>query len=296
MRDYLQKFFEEFQYEASDIKVLLENYDTVMSDEKSKQSWNELVSLYEQDINCDFTAVLAQTDVIASRLKLNEYTLSLLIFICMSKHLRKVYEKEGMSDEVYVTSMLDLRYKLEECKLVKGIVGSFVASWFAAFFQMKRFGFGRLQFNLVPFNREYNKDGIVLTPESLVVTVHIPRGGTPLTEENCRESYKMAKEYFKNKLDTEVVFVCHSWLLYPEHKNFLPKHTNTYKFMMSFDVFEESIDKDRRNLWRLFDTDEQNIEKLPYDTSIRRAYVDHLRNGGKCGVGYGVLKKEMYGD
>ena len=83
--------------------------------------------------------------------------------------------------------------------------------------------------------------------------------------------------------------VCSSWLLYPEHENFLPKHSNTYRFFKSFDIFEQGTDKSRANLWRLFDTMEKDPNKLPTDTSMRRAYVERLKAGGQMGRGRGVL-------
>ena len=41
-------------------------------------------------------------------------------------------------------------------------------------------------------------------------------------------------------------------------------------------------------LWRLFDTDERNPYRLPTNGSLRKAYVDHLKKGGKTGWAYGV--------
>ena len=102
-------------------------------------------------------------------------------------------------------------------------------------------------------------------------------------------SYLAAKEFFKDQVaDDPCPFVCNTFLLYPENESFVPKHTNTYRFMKSYDVFRVEVDRARKNLWRLFDTQEQNVDKLPADTSMRRAFVDHLKKGGKIGWGYGV--------
>ena len=185
--------------------------------------------------------------------------------------------------------MQDLRYKLEECKVVYGVRGSFVPGWFGGFFKLNRFGLGRLQFEVINFNANYEKNGIVLTPESKVLNVHIPRSGEPLTEEACSAAYAQAKEFYKDVVGDPCPIVCSSWLLNPQHEEFLPKHTNTYKFFKSFDVFTSGIDKDKNNLWRLFDTMEKDVNKLPTNGSLRRAYVEHLKNGGKMGTGRGVL-------
>ena len=99
----------------------------------------------------------------------------------------------------------------------------------------------------------------------------------------------MAKEFFKREVGDPTPFVCSSWLLYPENKDILPETSNTYKFLMRFDIYNHRITKDGSNLWRLFDTKETNPDRLPTDTSFRRRYVEHLKKGGKLGSGKGVF-------
>jgi hypothetical protein len=186
--------------------------------------------------------------------------------------------------------MADLKYKLDECLLVYGIVGSFVAKWFVGFFNLTRFGIGRLQFEVIPFRDNYNKNGIVLTPDSKVINIHIPRSNEPLTEEVCMESYREAKAFFKSEIEMDPCpFVCDSYLLYSENEKFLPPQTNTYRFFKSFEILSARPDKERSNLWRIFDTFEKNIDRLPADTTMRRAYIEHLKKGGKLGRGRGIL-------
>ena len=55
------------------------------------------------------------------------------------------------------------------------------------------------------------------------------------------------------------------------------------------DIVESGVNRRGGDLWRLFDTDEKDPEKLPADSSMRRAYVSHLKNGGNVGWGFGVL-------
>ena len=104
-----------------------------------------------------------------------------------------------------------------------------------------------------------------------------------------QEAFAMAKEFFADALGDDVAVTCHSWLLYPENEKILPAHTNVYKFMKRFDIVASKTDRHRTDLWRLFDTDEKNIDRLPADSSMRRAYVAHLKGGGKVGWGYGVF-------
>ena len=66
-----------------------------------------------------------------------------------------------------------------------------------SFFNMTRFGFQKLQFEIVPFRYHYEKDGIVLNPESPVLNTHIPRTGERLDPESVRRSYELGAAFFK---------------------------------------------------------------------------------------------------
>ena len=289
MKTYLTKFFQTQQYAPSDAEYLLEIYDRVIGNPKARALWDEALALYDAGIDCSYGDILRKADAAAETLGFHQYTAELLVFVCLSKRLRERYIERGLDLSIFERSMADLRYKVEECKLVYGIVGSFVAEWFVGFFNLTRFGLGRLQFELITFGQHYEKDGHVLTPDSRVVNVHIPRSGEPLTEAACRDAYARAKAMFGPEVGDPCPIMCNSWLLYPGHEDFLPKHTNTYRFFKSFDIVTWGYDKSRGNLWRLFDTMEKDPEKLPADTSMRRAYVEHLKKGGMTGYGRGVL-------
>ncbi len=289
MKQYLIDFFRSQQYAPSDADYFLAVYDRIMDHADARGLWDEAMALYEADPFCNYGDIIAKADRAARLIGVHEYTADLLVFVCLSRRLRERYAERGIDEAIFQKSMEDLRYKVDECKLVYGIVGSFVAEWFAGFFNLTRFGLGRLQFEIISFGATYEKNGHTLTPESKVVNVHIPRSGEPLTEEACMDAYRRAKAMFGAEVGDPCPFVCSSWLLYPEHENFLPKHTNTYRFFKSFDIFEEGTDKSRSNLWRLFDTMEKDPAKLPADTSMRRAYVERLKAGGAMGRGRGVL-------
>jgi hypothetical protein len=167
----------------------------------------------------------------------------------MSKHLKELYIERGISLDIFKKSMLDLKYKLDECKIVRGVIGSFVAWWFPGFFDLTRFALGRLQFEVTKLGHDYEKNGHKLDKESKVINIHIPRDGTPFDEESCIEAYKIAKEFFTEVEGDEKPFICHSWLLYPKHEEMLNHNSNTYKFFSRFDVFE-SADNEGEDLWR----------------------------------------------
>lgn len=289
VRSYLEAFFSVFAYDKEDAAVLCAAYDRITANPAANARFAQAIALYSEHTVCDHAQILSLAEEAAAISGVQEYTAELLVYICLSKTLRERYRERGIDEAVFDNSMLDLRYKLEECKAVKGIVGSFVASWFAGFFDMTRFALGRLQFELVPFGAVYAKNGKHLSPNSKVINVHIPRTGTPLSAEACNAAYRMAAAFFADEIRGDIAFVCHSWLLYPENETILPAHSNIVRFMKQYDILKWGVDKHRSDLWRLFDTDESHPERLPTNTTARRLYAAHIQTGGKLGWGYGVF-------
>ena len=294
MRDYLCWFFANFSYDAADSAALLDAYDKLMANPEAGALLEGAIATYEADINCDYNALTAQSKKAARLASIHNHTTDLLLFICLSKHLRELYAERGIDDAIWHDTVLDLKYKLEECKLVRGVRGMFVAFWMPGWFKMTRFALGRLQFEIVDFGREYQKDGITLGKESKVLNVHIPRSGLPLSKELYEDSFARAKAFFQEQLppdqcpDGKVPFVCHSWLLYPRMTEFVSERSNVLRFMKEFEILSWD-DSDGESLWCLFDTAERNPDRLPSNTSLRRAFVQRLKSGGRVGWGYGIL-------
>ena len=188
MREYLAMFFEEFGYPEEARETLISAYDAVCASAETGNRFEALLKMYEDDVNCDMNRMIDEAGAIAEAAGVHEYTMKLLLFICMSRTLREYYRAEGLDEEIWHTCMLDLKYKLIECRLVHGVWGSFVAGWFVGFFRLTRFGFGKLQFELIPFGRHYRREGFKLLPESNVVNIHIPRTGGRLDGESLKDS------------------------------------------------------------------------------------------------------------
>ena len=290
MKSYLSAFFDEFDYPEESRTVLLSAYDSIMASASAAEAFNALMAEYDGSYSIDYGAALNTVKILSEDAGIHEYTGALLLFICYSKRLEKYYEEAGIDRSIFVTSMYDLKYKLIECQLMHGIWGSFVASWFPGFFYLNRFGFCKLQFEIIKFNDEYEKDGVKLTPESRVINVHIPRTGGRLDEESRKLSYAMAAGFFKGRMSGEpIVFVCNSWLLFPKHYEMMKPTSNLYAFMKDYDVFKSGLYDNYGQTWRLFDTPyNEDHSKLPQDTSLRREYVKLMTSGEKSGWGRGV--------
>ena len=291
MKQYLAHFFEQFDYPLPAREALSAAYDTVQLDSEAKELFDGYLKDYIGNTHCDFSAQLQGCAQLARRMPLSPYTLQLLLFICHSEHTIELYRQAGLDGQIFHDSMLDLKYKLYECYEVYGIWGSFVCSWFPRFFTLERFALGRLQFEWDRLPKAYEGQGISLAEGARVIQLHIPRSGQPLSAALCDDAFARAVEFYKPQLKEgePPVFTCSSWLLYPQGRHFLPEKSNIRGFMQRFDIYYWGTHGgDHPDLWRLFDTMEKNPDRLPTDSSLRRAYVAHLKAGGKTGWGYGV--------
>lgn len=288
LRKYLAEFFDTFSYDGSDAAVLTDAFDRIAADSAAASLLCGCLSAYDADFKTDCGDILDKSAQMAQILKISSFTTDLLVFLLMSHRLRELYGERGLPLETWHRSVCDLKYKLDECKAVKGIVGSFVAGWFAGFFSLERFGLGRLQFEVIPFGRDFGP----LRKGDRVINVHIPRDGTPMGAEACADAYAKAKEWFGGQVTDfggKAAFHCDSWLLYPAVLPALGDKSNVKRFAGSFELYEVREYFDGHNLWRLFDTDEKNPDRLPADSSLRRVYVERMKAGLPQGSGSGVF-------
>jgi len=249
---------------------------------------------YERLLNRDyeqFADVLGETAAVAETQGCHKFTAHFLLFAFAAKTLKERYEAVGIDEEIYWTSMKDLRWKFDECLDVHGIPGTFVAFWYPGFYNMTRFALGRLQYEHARFDMdEYTCAGITLHRGDDVINCHIPSCG-PLTEESRMDSYRRAWEFYKKDFPSGIVpIVCSSWLLYPEHFDFLPAHSNILSFMRDFNIIRSGVDEKFGNAWRVFGAAAQKpASEWPRDTSVRRAFADRILAGKPVGSGYGIL-------
>ena len=293
MIEYVLSFMDELGFDKEAVASLSADIEKIYANEDAKELFSGAVDDYERDIHSNYTELREAAKRAGEIVGVHAYSAELLLFICFSKHLRELYRLRGISDRIWFDSMSDLKWKLWECKAVKGIWGSFVAGWFPGFFNLTRFALGRLQFEIVEFNGEYEKNGKALKKGDKVINVHIPRTLTPLDKKSRDDAYSQAAEFFKNMTDgAPIAFVCSSWLLYPEAEKILPAHSNIRGFMADYDMIRSKVNGEGEygDMWRLFDMDfTGDLNDYPEDSSLRRAYKKFLLDGNRTGSGYGVF-------
>lgn len=293
MIEYVLSFMNELGFDKEAVESLSADIEKIYANEEAKALFAGAADDYERDIHSNYTELREAAKHAGEIVGVHAYSAELLLFICFSKHLRELYRLRCISDRIWFDSMSDLKWKLWECKAVKGIWSSFVAGWFPGFFNLTRFALGRLQFEIVAFDGEYEKNGRSLKKGDKVINVHIPRTLTPLDKESRDDAYAQAAEFFKNMTGgAPIAFVCSSWLLYPEAEKILPAHSNIRGFMADYDMIRSKTNGEGEygDMWRLFDMDfTGDLNDYPEDSSLRRAYKKFLLDGNRTGSGYGVF-------
>lgn len=242
----------------------------------------------------DVTAYEQRLAAVAEAAGVHPHTVRYLFYVHAAAWLLERFRADGVPEAIYWETMRDMRYKLYECLDLYDVPGAATVNWYTRFFRMKLLAFGRLQFEQRAFPIErYEKNGHVVRRGDTVLALHIPSAG-PLTQDLCQDAYARAHAYFRPLFPNgPTVFTCDSWLLYPEHVNFLPEG-NIRRFMADFDILGGRDDPSFSDGWRVFGKAAENPpERLPTDTGLRRAYAERLRAGLPVGTGFGVM---LYGD
>ena len=214
-------------------------------------------------------------------------TVLLIVYILMSKKLKEYYELKGYSEEMWIDAMSDLKDRLNECFAVKGIWGS-ATDWFARFYNFNLFALGRLQFNYATLYADYDNKDVRLKKGDKVIGVHIP-GGRPLDKSEVLDSFIKAKEFFRKDFDGQIPFVCKTYLFHASMSNLYKPTSNLKYFMDLFDVYYQEETEKNLDAWRVFNCEVEDYNELPENTSLQKGLKRFLQDGGKMGIGVGIL-------
>lgn len=290
-KEYVKLLMDQLDYPENAQAVFLNALDRIAQNASAKAQFEALLAQYNESEHCPYLQMLEQMDELGESVGIHKHTAEMLMYLCFAKKLRERYAERGIDDSIYLNSMMDLRYKLEECRLVYGTVGSFVASWFRGFFDLSRFALGRLQFEIVESKEAYTVSGTLFPAGTKAINVHIPRTGTRLDHNQVLDAYRMAAEMFASVFKNQpIVFVCDSWLLDPWNLTVLSPTSNLAAFCTDFQLVKVSERKDYNDMWRLFDclyTGDPSV--LPRDSSFRRAYAQRLERGEPVAHGLGMF-------
>lgn len=238
----------------------------------------KLISLCKKADNDNFKSVFAKNDM-------NKLAVALLYSV---EFTYPKYQKAVISDEIYFETMKDIAVWCENNNN-KGLKN---LPWIKNHLNFDLFKIGRLQFQIYKCdNRTLNYDLLPFNFGENLIYVHIPQG-EKLVYAECVNSLKNAKsffgEYFPN-YDFDYFF-CESWLLYGENWQFMNSSSNILQFSTLFDLVY-SVEDDRQAIERIFGKRQLIKSKYQENTALQRSAKRFMQNGGKLGVGIGILFK-----
>ena len=183
----------------------------------------------------------------------------------------------GIPDEVYYDTMKCYSRFLQETFRRTGIWEFDRYWWTARQAGCHLFRIGQLEYEMK------TADG------QDVIGIHIP-SDADFSPEAVDKSLALAKQFFQNCFPTfsGCDYICHSWLLDRQLREFLRRDSNITSFQNRFAVYDKGEASDDFLEW-LFQTRNRNIADLPETTSLQRNVKAHLLAGGCIFNSYGKL-------
>lgn len=219
-----------------------------------------------------------------------------VVVLLLFPKMHEKYREEGLSDELFINTIADFRYKTRECESTFGLPGVFVGFWYEKIAGLKVFKLGRFEFEPAFFKGKPRMiGGKEINTGDPVIKVHIPTCDEPFNEASWLDAYKKARAFFLSRgIDTEF-FTCDSWLLYPALTEMLGPESAIVRFAGCYRIMAEKIYAPEVGMhavaWRIFGADcIKPVEDYPEDTRLQRGYKARLLRGEGYGAGNGIFR------
>lgn len=212
----------------------------------------------------------------------------LAVIIETAEYTLEKYRQLGIPEHIFIKTLDDIRIWCENNDN-KGLANY---NWIKNHLNCELFRIGRLQFQLFKCsNKLLDYSCFPFDCGENVINIHIPQG-EKLIYSDCIASLKEAVVFF-NKYFPDYnyrYFFCESWLLYGDNCFFMEPSSNIMQFSAMFDIVC-SVDIDKQSIERIFGKRQLNKKKYQENTSLQRSAKAHLLNGGKLGMGIGIIDK-----
>ncbi len=294
MQKYVKNYFEKFSIPSSSANIILNAFNMV-----GENPFKELRSLYSKDYPLNIDQMEAVLKRVVEQTGLEKRVVNLLGVLSLLELLEERLKKRGVSQLIIDKTVIDLVYKMNECKRVYGYEGLMQFSWFKAILEERCFGIGRLQFEIDGYRLDEYTDGKnTIKKAQPSLSVHIPGSGEEFSDKACKQAYNSAvtffKEFFPDVFKGAIAFTSWTWLLWPNNNLILREDSNVLRFQKDFDIIEQDLYKTNDSIaWRIFDVEKiEDIDSLPENTYLQRKAKEYIKNGNLLGWGFGVFFKQ----
>ncbi|MET9971901.1 acyltransferase domain-containing protein [Streptomyces sp. NPDC006356] len=224
------------------------------------------------------------------------------VFVAALPATRAYHRERGVPADVTRRTLADLGRNMAVYRRRHGRAGVQSPSWLTHHFRGRLYQLGRLQFERTRYGpwhrRALSGSGLDLASGTPCLSLHIPDFLGPLSPAACDRSLASAAAFFARHFPEEPyrTALCHSWLLDPQLKRYLPADSNIVRFQDRFKgACVDAEPEDTEPVQFVFGDPELPVESLPRRTAVERAVGDHLRAGGHWYIGHGWLPFDVSG-
>lgn len=216
------------------------------------------------------------------------------VYLGLLPHTAQFHRSCGIPEDISRRTLADIGRNVALYRRRHGVGGLHVAWWLLLHLRGEIYQLGRLQFQRATLgNRTGNSvaaEGLPFRPGSPALSLHIPDYLGPLTAPACDRSLDLARGFFPRHFPDEpyAIATCHSWLLDPQLRDYLPQDSNIVRFQQRFTLAYASPEKaDKEVIGFVFGDERRPLNELPQRSTLERAVVEHLRSGGHWHLGHG---------
>ena len=191
---------------------------------------------------------------------------------------RELYRRLGISEDIYLDTMGAFSRFVREHMESYGRYGFDRGFWTTRQVSARLFRIGQLEYELTAPDGEP------------AVSLHIPTDADlrpevllPSVKAGLAEFFRLFPDYEDKKV------FCHSWLLSPLLKDFLPEDSNILRFQELFDITPDEVPSNDVKLW-VFKNPKLPVEEYPENTSLQRKLKRFFLDGGQFVEGRGYLR------
>lgn len=216
----------------------------------------------------------------------------LAIYLAAACITRKNYARAGVSDNVFVETMKCFNRFLQEANLRGNKYIFDRGFWAWRHLCCKIFRLGTLEFEIYEITEKCSK-APNLPPKTCVLSVHIPSDAV-LQTDVLNKAYTEAERFFKQEGaafcdgNEPKAIICGTWLLSSQLNSLLKPTSGIKQFSADYELYDEKLENGSVYTW-LFNG-KTILDEMPQYTSLQKAVVKHLQNGGVIGDGFGIKK------
>lgn len=290
----IRQYCEHYGFESAVTDHLDAAWQQLTANSAAYAVFLDQIEVYKKDMSFDYHPVFDRLHTLEEQTGIHSYTIDLLYLIAMMPLLKAHYIERGYPLRYLDCFASNLKSYIRDCQNTYDVCGTYIGWWLIAFFKLKLFSIGRLQYKPKVFLKDRGNEQFPLKEGQPYLDVHVPPDG-PLTPELCHASYAEAAEFFRQHFGyTEVIICASSWLLSPDLEDMLPARSNILAWAHDYTLLEVHIDENYHSLHFIFDIPSlpEDLNDLPDDSSLRRAVKAHLMAGNKLKTGFGAFRYE----